>query len=177
MAEAALRQDSYIYSSALPEEALPFPQAGEQSAPFEDARAIPRPARKPRISLFSIFGFAFVAALAITCTLSYVELTEVSTDITGIREIKGKVKPKAGITDKLNALTTEYSALRIEYERTFDMNAIERYAIDELGMTRTTAVSERVISAVPEDKAIIPATARNNGGIKEFITSLLAYFK
>jgi hypothetical protein len=168
MAAEALRKETYAYANPIPQE-----------LPRAIPRAVPKPAHKPRISAFSVLGFVFIGLLAVVCMLSQVELTRISTEITGVREIKGKVKAQTGITEKLNALQEENRALKIEYERAFDLNAIEVYATQELGMVKSSRVAARTISAAPADYAVIPASEQGSPlqGLKEYLTSLAEYFK
>jgi hypothetical protein len=171
MAEAALKRE-YIYAGAAEETA----STGYVAEPRQDA--LTREAARPGVSLFSILGVAFIASLAAACIYSQIDLTRISADITGVRAISGrKITARTGITDKLNAHREENSALRVEYERAFDLKEIERYAIEELGMVRSQNIASRGASMSPADKAVIPASAKNPGGVIGFIERLLEYFK
>ncbi|MDR0906825.1 MAG: hypothetical protein LBN00_11770 [Oscillospiraceae bacterium] len=168
MAAVAVKKETYVYAEAIPQE-----------LPRAIPRAIPKPAHKPRISAFSVLGFLFIGLLAVVCMLSQVELTRISTEITGVREIKGKVKAQTGITEKLTALQEENRTLKIEYERAFDLNAIEVYATRELGMVKSSRVAARTVAAAPSDYAVIPASEQGSAlqEIKDYFTALAEYFK
>lgn len=176
MAEAALRNDAYAYANPIAAVAEPIALPRVVETPI----AIPRPKQKPRLSAFSVLGFLFVGFLAIACMLSQVELTRVSTEIAGIKAIKGRVEGKVGVAQYLETLQEENRALKIEYERTFDLNAIELYATRELGMVNYSRTSSALTrAAVPEDKAVVPETESESvvGEIKDYLVSLAEYFK
>ena len=100
--------------------------------------------------------------------LSYVRLTEVSTEITSINK-------------EISALETEETRLKVEYERTFNLNAIKEYATSKLGMTMLTEANTHVITMQREDKAVV--LAQDDSGIgfikaaKDFISSLAEYLR
>jgi hypothetical protein len=167
MAVSALRKEGYAYAG----------EAARGAVPAARADAAPREAARQRVSPFSVIGFAFVASLAAACVLSQIELLGISADITGISAGVRKIQKRTGITEKLDARRAENNALRVEYERAFDLKEIERYAIEELGMTRAQNAARRGAEATPEDKAVIPASAQNPGGARGFIERLLEYFK
>jgi hypothetical protein len=175
MAEAALKRE-YVYAGAAEEAA----SSGYVAEPRQGA--LTREAARPMVSLFSVLGTAFIAALAAACILSRIELTRISADITGARTMRADIREKAGVTEagitgKLNERREENSALRVEYERAFDLKEIERYAIEELGMVRAQNAASRGADMTPSDKAVIPASAKNPGGFMGFIEGLLEYFK
>lgn len=178
MAEAALKYERYTYSSPLPEAVIDAPAPDERAIPRELPRAIPKPELRPRVSAFSVLGFLFIAALAVFCMLSYVELTKISADITGIRAVSGRIEGKVGISERLEAQKSEHNALRLEYERTFDLKEIETYATGVLGMVRAQSSSERSGMSVQQtDKAMIPASAQRSGGLKGFFEMVTEYFR
>ena len=171
MAEAALREDLYVYSSPLPESYVETP-----AIPQELPRAIPKPAFRPRLSAFSVIGFIFIAFLTVFCIYSQIELTRISAEVTGVKAVPPRVKAQTGIIEKLNAHTAENNALRLEYERVFDLKEIELYATQVLGMVKSQTVTENTEGMVKADKAVIPASAQSPGGIKGFFEAVTEYF-
>ncbi|MDR0446774.1 MAG: hypothetical protein LBH17_07110 [Oscillospiraceae bacterium] len=174
MAASALRNESYIYADALP---LPVEAPAPRVNTTADAIAKPRELTRPRVSFFSVLGFVFIASLAVACMLSHIELTRISADITGVRGLAPKIKPKTGIAEKLSERREQNNALRVEYERAFDLKEIERYAIEELGMVRPQTPETRSVGITPADKAVVPATERNKGGAAGLLDSILEYFR
>ena len=171
MAEAALKSDAYIYSSPIPDsdvETYVVPQA--------QSRAIPRPVHRPRVSPFAMLGFLFVAFLTVVCVYSQIELTRISAEVTGIKAVPPRIKAQAGIIDKLNAQVAENNALHLEYERAFDLKEIETYATQTLGMVKAQATAESTEGAIKADRAVIPASAKNSGGIKGVFETVTEYF-
>ena len=176
MAVAALKNDAYAYANPIPIEVEPIAIPSVADIPI----AIPRPKHKPRVSAFGVLGYLFVGFLAIVCALSQIELTRVSTEIAGVKAIRGRVEAKVGVSQYLQTLQSENRALKIEYERTFDLTAIELYATRELGMVNYTRTSAAVMSAVaPQDKAFVPEAEGESvfGEIKEYLVTLTEYFK
>ena len=171
MAEAALREDLYIYSSPMPES-----EAETYAVPQVQPRAIPRPVHRPRISAFAVLGFLFVAFLMVVCVYSHIELARISAEVTGVKAVPPRIKGQTGIIEKLNAQVAENNALHLEYERTFDLKEIEAYATQVLGMVKAQTATESVDSAIKADRAVIPASAQNSGGIKGFFETVTEYF-
>jgi len=176
MAVAALKNDAYAYANPIPVEVEPVAIPRVADIPI----AVPRPSYKPRLSAFSVLGFLFVGFLAVICALSQVELTRVSAEIAGVKAVRGRVEAKIGVSQYLDTLQAENRALKIEYERTFDLTAIELYATRELGMvnyTRTSAAVTRTV--VPQDKAVVPESEGESavGEIKAYLVTLTEYFK
>lgn len=171
MAEAALKQDSYIYSTPLPESVVE-----SQAIPRAIPKAIPKPAYKPRLSAFAVVGFLFIAFLTVVCVFSQIELTKISAEITGVKAVAPRVAAQVGIIDKLNAQIAENNALKVEYERAFDLKEVETYATQSLGMVKAHTAVQNGEGAVKSDKAVIPASAQSPGGIKGFFEAVTEYF-
>ena len=179
----AMRKDEYAYANVLPAEepqgeTIVMPAAAARSAAMP--RTMPRPANKPRVSPFSVLGYIFIGMLAVACMLSQVELTSVSAEITGVYAHGSKVEARSGYAQRLNELREENKALRIAYEQTFDLNAIELYATRELGMVsnRNTASSRSAMVETP-DKAVVPMVQQGSffTSMRDYFVSLAEYFK
>ncbi|MDR3278268.1 MAG: hypothetical protein LBT12_05785 [Oscillospiraceae bacterium] len=177
MAQAALKYASYA------EEAEYYERVKQ---PVREAPAVVaapaariRTAARPRygISLFAITGFVFIAFLMGLIMLSYAELNSVNVDITGTPGTKYRSKI-VGLRDKLAAVNEQEKRLMIEYERVFDIDEIETYAIAELGMVKPTEDGITTIDATPADKAVILGSPNaEQGGFTAFFSSILEYFK
>ena len=132
------------------------------------AKAIESAKKAQAVSIAGVLGYAVVALLMVFVILSYVKLTEVSTEITSINK-------------EISALETEETRLKVEYERTFNLNAIKEYATSKLGMTMLTEANTHVITMQREDKAVV--LSQDDSGIgfikaaRDFISSLAEYLR
>lgn len=118
------------------------------------------------IPLLAIIGGIVAAALLVAVLMGYVELAAISGEISQVR-------------GSIEALTLKDEALRIQYENTFDMDAIETYAINILGMTRDDS-SDSDVFVFRSDKAEILAedeTASLGARLKGILSSLSEYFR
>jgi hypothetical protein len=115
-------------------------------------------------------GFIFVAILVTLNIMWMIEVSRINADIAGIPAV-GRHEPVQGLQQKLDSLIEDEKRLKIEYERAFDLEQIEIYAVNELGMVRPEA--EELINIVPQDKAVILAEGVEPG----FFESVLSYFK
>lgn len=177
MAQAALANDNYMYSTA-PEVAMPMPDTVSVARPASRPVAIPRPVHRARISAFGVLGYLFIACLFVACLISNVELTRISVEITGVRAVPPRIQAQVGISQRLAALTEQNNALRIEYERVFDLKEIERYATQELGMVQVLEPNmTRSVAGSAADKAVIPSDIRKTESVADVVSSILAYFK
>jgi hypothetical protein len=177
MAQAALKYASYA------EEAEYYEQVRQ---PVQEAPAVvaapaarTRVAAQPRygISLFAITGFLFVAFLMGLIMLSYAELNSVNVEITGTPGTRYRSK-LVGLREKLAAASEQEKRLMIEYERVFDIDEIEAYALAELGMVKPTENGIAAIDAASVDKAVILGSPNaEQGGLTAFFSSVLEYFK
>ena len=158
-------------AAAVPEYAPDIPRRREAEQPETIPAARPREntraaAQGYSISLFSIFGAALVMVM-----LLFVVLAHISFD-TALDE-------KLQLEKRLESLSQQETRLQLEFEKAFDLNAIERYAIDELGMVKPAADQVNIIDSTPKDRAVVIAPEKEEGirGFGAFISSLLEYFK
>ena len=161
---------TYRYGAAVPEYAPDLPKRPE---PQPEAIPAARPRENARtavqgysISLFSIFGTALVLVM-----LLFVVLAHLSFDTALDENLK--------LEKRLAGLEQQETRLKIEFESAFDLNEIERYAIEELGMVKPAADQVSVIDSAPKDRAVVIAPEKEEGikGFGAFISSLLEYFK
>ena len=139
--------------------------AKERIQKFEKMKAAAAE-KVPGISVFAVLGALFVAVLMVFVVLAQINYNEA-----------------AGETVRLNLFMTElnekHRALELAFERAVDIKEVERYARDELGMSRPDAGQIITINATPRDSAIIiDNTDRHEGqGFGDFLRSLTGYFK
>ena len=166
--------DDYIYGSAAPgNPAYENPAAGPADIPATKERIRERERAEaeiiaqnvPSVSLFAIFGSVLVGIMLVFCVLAQINYNEI-----------------AGETARLNAqfgeLTEKQRRLEITFESVIDMKEVERYARDELGMSKPEADQIAVVHPVPGDKAEIVSDAGENWlqGLGAFISQLAGYF-
>jgi cell division protein FtsB len=139
----------------------------ELPAPREKVRTAAAP-RTRIISAFSVLGFACAAVLMVMVLLSYVRLAEISVTTTQLE-------------NQLVELSKEEKALTVEYEKAFNLAAVEDYAVHKLGMVKPSDSQIKTISMKYGDKAEVLSDSGIKGGAvsraAEFLSSLLTYFK
>ena len=121
------------------------------------------------ISAFSVVGFLAAAMLLVFVVLSYVQITEINA-------------AKSELRNQLSELTTEATMLRVAYESTFNINEIEDYAENTLGMVRLSQSDVAAVSIERQDMGVVLSeNAAGEGnvltGLAEHLRSLLEYFK
>jgi len=120
----------------------------------------------PGISVLAVLGALFVSTLMVFVVLAQINFNET-----------------AGETARLNALHSElverHRALELAFERAVDMKEVERYARDELGMSRPDVGQIIFINSTPRDTAIIftPEEDITVQGFGTFLKSLTEYFR
>ena len=98
--------------------------------------------RQPRVSLLTVFGIFLVVFISILALLANVRLTALSAETVALGR-------------QLETLQQENNALKIRYENTFNLNEIEAYAVNTLGMTRLTDSQITVLGNCGADHAEI----------------------
>jgi hypothetical protein len=120
------------------------------------------------VSLFAVAGIAVVAALMVFVVLAHVKFNEISSETVTLQA-------------RLEELTEEERKLKISYEDVFDVNEVEAYATNVLGMTKLGQDQITTISSDNQDKAVIVDDGGDGSDTKEsmgsFLASLVAYFK
>ncbi len=142
------------------------PAAKPQSRPTQHQSR--KTQRYYSVSLFAIAGVAVVAALMVFIVLAHVKFNEISAETVTLQT-------------RLAELSEEQRKLQITYEDIFDVNEVEAYATNVLGMTKPTQDQIASISSENYDKAVIVEDSGDGQGAKEsmvsFLASLVAYFK
>ena len=123
------------------------PAAKPQIAQAPKVRASERTRASARvqgvgISFFSALGLFAAAIMCAFVVLSYVQITEINS-------------AKSALREELSTLKTEAEQLRVEYAMTFNLKEIEDYAVNTLGMVRLTDDNEMAVSSVRTDKGVV----------------------
>ena len=167
--------DEYIRGTAVPARApdaepmaqpagIPLPQ--ETFRQKERARAAEAAQRAPAVSMFAIFGAVFVGILMIFAVLAQINYNELASET-------------VRLNSQIKDLTEQERMLEITFENVVDMKEVERYARDELGMSRPDAEQVAVIQSPQQDSVEITASGGEEGslhGFGSFISSLAGYF-
>lgn len=163
------RVRQYSNAQAVPERS-PRPDTRPATKPVVKTapKVAPRTQRAYGVSLFAVAGFAVVAALMVFVLLAHVRFNEISSETVALQT-------------QLTALNEDERRLQIAYEDVFDVNEVEEYATNVLGMTKPLESQLATITAIAYDKAVVIDTTGDTLGVKEnlatFLSSLVAYFK
>jgi hypothetical protein len=155
-------EDNSQASQAIPA-ARPRPQAEERVK--AGIRAKPK-AGQP-LPLFAILGTLAVAFVMILLLQSHVKLTELSNEA-------------ALLEEKIADLKVKQARLEINYEKAFDLEQVEAYAMAELGMVKAGNEQIVFVNNTLDDKAVILNTktaASLTSKVKAFISNIIAYIK
>ena len=96
---------------------------------------------RQKVSVFSVLGFGAVIAMAVLVLMSYIQLTEISTDMVALRSQQA-------------ALETEHLALTAQYEQMFDLNTIKA-AAEAAGMDKPSSSQIYYIDLSSGDSAVV----------------------
>lgn len=136
----------------------------ERARAREEARALEEAKRQVfGIPLLAIVGGIVAAVMLVTVLMGYIRLTAISGETTEIR-------------NSIEELTERNEKLKLQYETAFDLEKIETYAVNILGMTRASEESGVVYRA---DRAEILAedeTAGLKARFVGFLKSISEYF-
>jgi len=120
----------------------------------------------PGISVFAILGTLFVAVLMVFVVLAQINFNETASE-----SVRLNIHRKE--------LAERYRALELTFESALDIKEVERFARDELGMSRPDTEQIVIISSAPRDNAIVLNSSNQQGlqGFADFIKSLTEYFR
>lgn len=158
----------YVFGSAAPQ--LDIPKAKEQERPQERVRlrAAAKAVNSQGISVFAIAGWISAAVLAVAIIMSYIELNTVASQ-------------KYELKTELETLQTEETRLMITYESTFQLDEIEEYATNMLGMVRADSDQIKYLDNQAEDQAVVVDGSGAGTGVsaalKSFFTAAAEYFR
>ena len=122
-----------------------------------------------QVSILAVIGAIFVGALMVFVVLAQVSYNEIANET-------------ARLNSQLKALSEQERRLEIKFESAIDMQEVERYAKDSLGMSKPDAEQVAVIRTIPVDSAEIiisgdDESSNTLSGFGSFISSLTEYFK
>ncbi len=135
-----------------PERAAAEPKTAQRNAV--------RTKERPGVSAFAVVGFLCIAGLLFMVLLSYVSLTELSEETVGLKE-------------ELAVLEEEETRLLLKYESAFDLNAVESYATNVLGMSKPGENQIFYIRSENIDRAMILGSDQSNSDLMRFLGSVL----
>ena len=120
------------------------------------------------VSVIAVVGYLFAAALMVFVLLAYINLTEINAQTVELQ-------------NQLGTLTDEGKKLEAEYKAAFNMTQVADYAQNVLGMVPAGEGNAEHLEIQGEDMAVIldkcSATAKNDGSVIGFLTSLVSYFR
>ncbi len=163
---AAARGGAAVRPAYAPE-VKPVRRPEENSVKKPARRAARRRQKAYGLSLFAVCGFALVAVMMVFVLLSHIKYNEITSEA-------------AQLQTRLAALTEEERKLKIAYEDAFDVNEVEAYATNVLGMTKPLDSQVATVATAASDKAVVlgtPAEENSRTSIGTFLMSLVSYFK
>ena len=163
MVEAETRRMQLLQTEAPPKKKVQVKK--EQVRHHEKAKAVVEKA-VPGISVFAVLGTLFVAVLMVFVVLAQINFNETAAESVRLNVLIGELNEKQ-------------RALELSFESALDIKEVERFARDELGMSRPDAGQIIVFSSTPRDTAIVLNTGEDRGiqGFGNFLKSLTEYFR
>lgn len=165
-----------IRENAYEHEKAPQTKPVQQPAVKAEPRNIKKPVRKTArqaqksygVSLFAVTGFIVVAVMMVFVLLAYVRYNDISIETVQLQS-------------RLDELTEQERKLMIDYEKAFDVNAVEQYATNVLGMSKPDESQVSVVQTTTSDRAFIVNSEKEEAPVSEsmvtFLASLVSYFK
>ncbi|MGI5936569.1 MAG: hypothetical protein ACOX7I_07195 [Oscillospiraceae bacterium] len=123
------------------------------------ARTVAR--TKQAVAPFAIIGAACVAVLLVFTLFFRIQLTQVTDETVQLNE-------------KLEELKAENAKLLIQYESAFNLNEIEDYAINVLGMQKPRSDQIYYVDSSAPDKAVVLQEEAKDNGLLERLEDFLA---
>jgi len=122
--------------------------------------------RVPGISFLAVVGSLMVSVLMVFVVLAQISLNEAAAEA-------------AKTSIQLRELTEKHRNLELAFESSIDIQEVERYARDELGMSRPDAAQVITISSAQRDRAMVLDEGEDRGfqGFGAFLRSLTDYFR
>ncbi|NLA86397.1 MAG: hypothetical protein GX847_03770 [Clostridiales bacterium] len=152
--------------------AKPVRQPAEKTEPKTVKKPVRNAARQTHkangISLFAVTGFIVVAVMMVFVLLAHVRYNDIAGETVRLQT-------------RLDELTEQERKLKIEYEKAFDVNAVEQYATNVLGMSKPDESQIGTVQTTAADKAVVVTPEKEEAPISEsmvaFLASLVSYFK
>lgn len=171
--DARYNEDLYfgsrpIFGSAAPALDIPEPEVEQRPKERVSIRSKAKAVSRQGISLFAVAGWACVAVLSIALLMSYIELNTIANE-------------SYELSEELEALQVEETRLMIDYESTFQLDEVEEYAANMLGMVKADNGQIKYLDNRAADQAVVLSEESANTGMsakfKSFFTAIAEYFK
>ena len=120
----------------------------------------------PGVSVFAILGTLFISVLMVFVVLAQINFNETAAEAIRLNIL-------------IDELAERQRILELSFENAVDIREVERFARDELGMSRPDARHMMVIEAAPRDIALALDSREDRGleGFGAFLRSLTDYFR
>ena len=164
----AYKKAAYEYGSAAPAydngfEADRLPKVEEAVKPQERTPVKTRENHMERnkigVSLIAVFGIPAVLICSIILLSKYITLTRLSNEAVGLEK-------------QITELSRETDRLHILYESTFDMEGVEDYAKNVLGMVKADGDQSSYIRSAKNDQVQIIEEQHRESGIARQLKNL-----
>ena len=166
--EQNYRRGGYVHGSAAPAEQMHQTYAPELvPVPKPQLKATPKRQNTHGISVITVLGSIIVAGLLILVLVAHINYIEIT-------------RETSRVNAELRELTQQRRRLEIQYESVIDMQEVERFARDVLGMTQPGGHMETVVLGAVQDRAVIIQNNQNDDRLADFgrfISSLLDRFR
>lgn len=118
-------------------------EARREPAPKPQVRSVSKPVARQRqkVSLISVLGFAAVVVMAVMVLFSYVELTELSSDVVELKS-------------QLTTLEADHVTLSAQYQRMYDLSTVKEVA-EAAGMTKPRSSQIYYVDLSGGDSAVV----------------------
>ncbi len=148
------------------------PAAKPKRQKREEVKVAVRPkkkaAAKQRIAPFGVLGLLTAALMLVLVLMGNVQLAALSAEASEVQ-------------DHIAELQNEEAKLKIQYERVFELDKVEQYAVNQLGMIPSSSGRVYYLNGSTPDKAVIIKGADNNTNvfksINTFLSRVVEYFK
>gem|GEM_PF-1576635 len=143
---------------------LKEPNTNKATKTKQATKANEKPA--PGVSVFAVLGTLFVSVLMVFVVLAQINFNETAAESVRLNILIGE-------------LTERQRLLELSFESAIDIREVERFARDELGMSRPDARQVTVLEAAPRDIALALDNREDRGleGFGAFLRSLTDYFR
>ncbi len=165
------RNMGYVYDGSavrvLEDEEVLSPQP--RVRPRYQQKTRPRVQVRPagRVSLFAVTGFAAAAVLAVLILMSYVQLSDISSEV-------------VDLNNQMTELRGEEASLRARYELAYDLGAIENSVTANGSMSRPQAGQIVYVDLTEPDSVVRYDAPEPSGGLLDEVgkigESILSYF-
>lgn len=154
------------YGNAQPAPEIEYPAESERRPEIRPVRrAVAVEETKQGLSLFAMAGFGVLTVLMVLVLMAYVQLTAINSEATALR-------------NQLAEAREAEAQLEIKYENVFDLENVEEYAVNTLGMVKLADDQITVLENMRADKAeMLSNNGRSGGVLRMMLTAVLEYFR